>query len=184
MKDTVFVDISDGLTCKMLQVVVPKMIKPNNLRYGSSISAEGELFLAPDGKTELRATEVHVIGVCNVSEDGYPFAARKIYNTEYIRQYLHLRPRTRGFSSLLRLRDLATTTITDYLRDRGFLSVHTPMLTSNDCEGAGEVFLVKPQSKEILESMKKEGQSEDEIYFGTTAFLAVSGQLHLEAAAR
>ncbi|XP_018312642.1 probable asparagine--tRNA ligase, mitochondrial isoform X2 [Mycetomoellerius zeteki] len=144
MKDTVFVDISDGLTCKMLQVVVPKMIKPNNLRYGSSISAEGELFLAPDGKTELRATEVHVIGVCNVSEDGYPFAARKIYNTD----------------------------------------VHTPMLTSNDCEGAGEVFLVKPQSKEILESMKKEGQSEDEIYFGTTAFLAVSGQLHLEAAAR
>ncbi|XP_018052361.1 PREDICTED: probable asparagine--tRNA ligase, mitochondrial [Atta colombica] len=184
MKDTIFVDISDGSTCEMLQVVVPKMIKPDDLHYGSSISVKGELFLAPNGKTELRATEIHVIGACNVFEDGYPFAPRKIYDPDYIRQYLHLRPRTRSFSTLLRLRDLATTMITDHLRDRGFLSVHTPMLTSNDCEGAGEVFLVKPQSKKILKNMKKEGQSEDEIYFDTTAFLAVSGQLHLEAVAR
>lgn len=184
MKDNIFVDISDGSTCELLQVVVPKTVKPDDLRYGSSVSIEGELVSAPNGKTELRATEVHVIGACNVLEDGYPFAPRKKYDADYIRQYLHLRPRTRGFSSLLRLRDLASAIIADYMRDRGFINIHTPMLTSNDCEGAGEVFVVKPQSKEILKSMKKEGQSEDEAYFDTTAFLTVSGQLHLEAVAR
>ncbi|KAL0115352.1 hypothetical protein PUN28_010708 [Cardiocondyla obscurior] len=184
MKDNVFVDISDGSTCEMLQIVMPKTIKPDNLRYGSSISVEGELASTPNGKAELRATEVHVIGDCNVSEDGYPFAPRKKYDPDYIRQYLHLRPRTRGFSSLLRLRDLATSVIIDHLRDRGFISVHTPILTSNDCEGAGEVFVVRPQSKEILKSMQKEDQSEDEVYFDTPSFLTVSGQLHLEAVAR
>lgn len=185
MKDNVFIDVSDGSTCEMLQVVLPKSVKPDDLRYGSSVSVEGELALAPSGKAELRATAVHVIGTCNILEDDYPFAPRKKYDPDYVRQYLHLRPRTRGFSSLLRLRDLATAMIADHLRDREFISVHTPMLTSNDCEGAGEVFIVRPQSREVLESMRKEGQgSEDEIYFDTTAFLTVSGQLHLEAVAR
>ncbi|KAL6426443.1 hypothetical protein ACFW04_009130 [Cataglyphis niger] len=184
MKDNIFVDISDGSSCEMLQVVIPKTIKHDNVRYGCSISVEGELGVAPNGKTELRATNVHVIGTCNVAEDEYPFAPRKKYDQDYVRQYLHLRPRTRSFSSLLRLRDLATMVINDHLRDRGFISVHTPILTSNDCEGAGEVFIVRPHSKEILKDMKKEDQSEDEIYFNTTAFLTVSGQLHLEVVAR
>lgn len=185
MKDYVFVDISDGSTCKMLQVVIPKSVAQiANLSYGSSISAEGELSLAPNGRTELRAVDIHVIGTCNVLEDQYPFAPRKTYDQEYIRQYLHLRPRTRNFSSLLRLRDLTTAVIGDHLRNRGFINVHTPILTSNDCEGAGEVFSVKPYSEEILKSMKKEGQSKDEIYFDTTTYLTVSGQLHLETVAR
>ncbi|XP_011880114.1 PREDICTED: probable asparagine--tRNA ligase, mitochondrial [Vollenhovia emeryi] len=191
MKDNVFVDISDGSTCEMLQVVMPKALRPDELRYGSSVSVEGDLAVAPSGQVELRATGVRVLGACSVAEDGYPFAPRKKYDPDYVRQYPHLRPRTRGFASLLRLRDLAGAAIVDHLRDRGFISVHTPMLTSNDCEGAGEVFVVRPQSKEILESMRKErdneekeGQSEDEVYFGTTAFLTVSGQLHLEAVAR
>lgn len=184
MKDNIFIDVSDGLTCETLQIVVPKSIKPNNLSYGCSVNVEGELSLAPNGKTELHATNVHVIGTCNVLEDEYPFAPRKHYDQDYIRQYLHLRPRTRSFSSLLRIRNLATMVINDHLRNRGFINVHTPILTSNDCEGAGEVFSVKPQSKETLKSMKKEQQSEDEIYFGTNAFLTVSGQLHLETVAR
>ncbi|XP_011684442.1 PREDICTED: probable asparagine--tRNA ligase, mitochondrial [Wasmannia auropunctata] len=188
MKDNVFVDISDGSTCETLQVVVPRAIKPDDLRYGSSVSVEGELVPAPDddggGRAELRAAVVRVIGTCNVTEDGYPFAPRKRYDADYVRQYLHLRPRTRGFAGLLRLRDLAAALIAEHLRDRGFLSVHTPMLTSNDCEGAGEVFVVRPQSRETLESMRREGRSEDETYFDTTAYLTVSGQLHLEAVAR
>ncbi|XP_012521844.1 probable asparagine--tRNA ligase, mitochondrial [Monomorium pharaonis] len=185
MKDNIFIDVSDGSTCEMLQVILPKSVKPDDLRYGSSVSVEGELVLGPSGKAELHATAVRIIGGCNVTEDGYPFAPRKKYDPDYVRQYLHLRPRTRSFASVLRLRDLASTTIVDHLRDRGFVSVHTPMLTSNDCEGAGEVFIVKPQSREILKSMRKEGQgSEDEVYFDTIAFLTVSGQLHLEAVAR
>lgn len=184
MKDNIFVDISDGSTCEMLQVVIPKSIKPDNLSYGCSVSAEGELSLAPSGKTELHAANVHVIGTCSVLEDEYPFAPRKTYDQDYIRQYLHLRPRTRKFSSLMRLRDHATMVIGKHLRNRGFISVHTPILTSNDCEGAGEVFSVTPYSKEILRDMKKEDQPEDEIFFNTVAYLTVSGQLHLETMAR
>lgn len=184
MKNNVFFDVSDGSTCEILQVVIPKSAKPDNLMYGCSVSAEGELATAPNGKTELHATDVRVIGTCNVLEDQYPFVPRRKYDQEYIRQFLHLRPRTRSFASLLRLRDVASVVIGDHLRERGFINVHTPILTSNDCEGAGEVFLVKPCSDEILRSMKKEGQSENEIFFNNPAFLTVSGQLHLEAVAR
>jgi len=184
MKNNIFVDVSDGSTCKMLQVVIPKSAKPNNLTYGCSISAEGELALAPNGRTELHATDVRVIGTCKILEDNYPFVPRKKYDQDYVREFLHLRPRTRSFASLLRLRDLTTAIIGDYLRERGFINIHTPILTSNDCEGAGEVFLVKPYNDALLKIMKKEGQSENEIYFNNAAFLTVSGQLHLETVAR
>lgn len=184
MKDNIFVDISDGSTSEMLQVVIPKSLKTDQLTYGSSISVDGELTVAANGKTELRASNIHVIGTCDVLKDEYPFAPRKRYHQDYVRQYLHLRPRTRSFSSLLRLRDLATWSIGEHLRDRGFISVHTPILTCNDCEGAGEVFSVRPHSKEIMKSMKREDQTEDEVFFNTTTFLTVSGQLHLEAVAR
>ncbi|EZA52086.1 putative asparaginyl-tRNA synthetase, mitochondrial [Ooceraea biroi] len=185
MKDNIFIDVSDGSTCEMLQVVIPKSAKPTSLTYGCSVTAEGELALAPNGRTELRATDVRVVGACNVLKDNYPFAPRKQYDQDYIRQFLHLRPRTRSFASLLRLRDLASAVIGDHLRERGFINVHTPILTSNDCEGGGEVFLVKPCSEEMLRSMKKEGQfDESEIFFGNAAYLTVSGQLHLEAVAR
>ncbi|KZC04428.1 PREDICTED: probable asparagine--tRNA ligase, mitochondrial [Dufourea novaeangliae] len=183
MKNNIFVDISDGSTSKGLQVVIPKSNKLDTLSYGSSIMAEGELTLAPNGSIELHANDITVIGTCDVM-DGYPFAPRKQYSEEYIRQYLHLRPRTRTFSSLLRLRDLTSASIGNYFRNREFINVHTPVLTSNDCEGAGELFSVKPCSAEILQTMKKEGVSEEEYYFNSKAFLTVSGQLHLEAVAR
>ncbi|XP_053999725.1 probable asparagine--tRNA ligase, mitochondrial [Hylaeus anthracinus] len=183
MKDVIFLDITDGSTSKMLQIIVPKSMKPNELSYGSSIKAEGELALASDGRVELLASDIAVIGTCNVM-DGYPFAPRKQYSEEYVRQYLHLRPRTRNFSSVLRLRHLASSAIENYFRDRQFIRIHTPILTSNDCEGAGELFLVKPHSTQILDSMKRDGISEEESYFNASTFLTVSGQLHLEVAAR
>lgn len=183
MKDNIFIDICDGSSPKPLQVVVPKSDKPDQLSYGSSITAEGKLALAPNGRIELHANDVAVIGTCDVM-DGYPFAPRKEYSEEYVRQYLHLRPRIRSFSSLLRLRDLASAAVGNYFRGRGFVNVHAPILTSNDCEGAGELFLVKPHSEKILKSMEREGVSEDESYFNTKTFLTVSGQLHLEIAAR
>ncbi|XP_017892798.1 probable asparagine--tRNA ligase, mitochondrial isoform X2 [Ceratina calcarata] len=183
MKDNIFVDIMDGSTPKMLQVVIPKSEKPEKLSYGCSIRAEGTLALSPNGRIELHANNVAVIGSCDVM-DGYPFAPRKQYPEDYVRQYLHLRPRTRKFSSLLRLRDLASATFENYLRNKGFISMHTPVLTSNDCEGAGELFLVKPDSKDLSNSMRKEGLTEEESYFNTKTFLTVSGQLHLEAVSR
>lgn len=183
MKENLFVDISDGSTSKILQIVVPKSNKPTELSYGSSIKAEGKLVIGPNNKHELLVSDIAVIGTCDVM-DGYPFLPRKQYSEEYVREYLHFRARTRSFSSLLRLRDLASAAIITYFKDRNFIHVHTPILTSNDCEGAGELFLVKPHSVEVLKSMRTEGIPEEESYFNTKAFLTVSGQLHLETIAR
>ncbi|CAL7936990.1 unnamed protein product [Xylocopa violacea] len=97
---------------------------------------------------------------------------------------LNYMPRTRKFSSLLRLRDITSSAIDNYLRSRGFINIHTPILTSNDCEEAGEVFVVTPDSKSLVKSMKRENVAEEESYFNTKAFLTVSGQLHLEAVTR
>lgn len=183
LKDTSFVDLNDGSTSELLQVVLKKCDQPADLSYGSSVAAEGELTLAPNGKMELRANDIKVIGKCVVT-DGYPFYPKKTYSSEYVREFLHFRPRTKKFASILRLRDIANSVIHEHLRSRGFIGVDTPIITSNDCEGAGEVFTVKPDSEKILESMKKEGISPDHAYFDTKTYLTVSGQLQLEAAAR
>ncbi|OAD61192.1 putative asparagine--tRNA ligase, mitochondrial [Eufriesea mexicana] len=183
MKNNIFVDIMDGSTSKPLQVVISKCNKPEQLSYGSSIATEGKLAINSNGQIELHTDNIVVIGTCNVM-DGYPFAPRKYYDDDYVRQFLHLRPRIKKFSSLLRLRDIASASIENYLRSRGFIKIHTPVLTSNDCEGANELFLVQPYSKDLLKEMKKEGITEEKSYFNTRTFLTVSGQLHLEAVAR
>ncbi|GLV35193.1 Asparaginyl-tRNA synthetase mitochondrial [Carabus blaptoides fortunei] len=119
----------------------------------------------------------------NLATDGYPFAPRKSYPPEYIRKYLHLRARTKKFASVLRVRDAATKAVHDYFNSEGYFNIHTPILTSNDCEGAGEVFSVRPENKSLLKDMIKDGVSEDEAYFDSKIYLTVSGQLHLEAMA-
>ncbi|XP_012286759.1 probable asparagine--tRNA ligase, mitochondrial isoform X2 [Orussus abietinus] len=183
MKNNIFIDINDGSSSEFLQVVTPKSDKLCNLTCGSSVVVEGTLATAPNGRMELRANDVLVIGTCDVN-DQYPFLPRKQYSPDYVRQYLHLRPRTKSFSALLRLRDIASTAVVDHFRARNFISVHTPILTSNDCEGAGEVFKVQPDSVELLKSMEKDSIPHEEAFFNTKAYLTVSGQLHLEALAR
>ncbi|XP_063927886.1 asparaginyl-tRNA synthetase [Zophobas morio] len=180
-KEHIFVDLSDGSTDRKLQICVSKH-SGHNLTTGASIIVSGPLSLSPKGQLELSANNIEVCGKCVVTE-GYPFAPRKHYTPEYIRQYLHFRPRTNKFSALLRVRNAATLAIYNHFDSEGFVNVHTPILTSNDCEGAGEVFRVLPESANLVKSMMKEGQSEDEVYFNRKAFLTVSGQLHLEAAA-
>lgn len=184
MKENLFLDVCDGSSAERLQVVVAKSDKLQKLTYGSSVQLEGDLGLAPNNRLELKATHVKIIGTCDVLKDVYPFAPRKSYDADYVREFLHLRPRTKRFGSLLRLRDAAETAIADHLRNNDYIKIHTPILTSNDCEGAGEVFSVKPDSTKVINSMIKEGQPPEEVYFNTKAFLTVSGQLQLEAAAR
>jgi len=88
------------------------------------------------------------------------------------------------FGALLRVRDVASQVIHEYLHSKGYIHVHTPVLTSNDCEGAGEVFQVKPDSENLIKEMAKDGLSLDEAYFDSKTYLTVSGQLHLEAVVR
>ncbi|KAJ8927135.1 hypothetical protein NQ314_020408 [Rhamnusium bicolor] len=180
-KENVFVDISDGSTGKKLQVLVPQKLFPAGITAGASITAEGILSLSPRGQIELSAENIKIVGKCVL--DSYPFAPRKQYQPEYIRQYLHLRPRTNTFSSILRVRSSAVLAIHKYLNSEGYTNVHTPVLTSNDCEGAGEVFKAIPDDINLLKTMVKDKVPLEEAFFDTKTFLSVSGQLHLEAAA-
>ncbi|KAK0071140.1 hypothetical protein PV325_013462, partial [Microctonus aethiopoides] len=150
MKDNVFIDINDGSTSEHLQVILKKCDKPENLGYGCCVSITGEITLTPNGKNEVHADDICVIGSCDLDNG---------------------------------LRDIASSAIGEYMKSHGFINIHTPILTSNDCEGAGEVFIVKPESSVVMKEMKKENQSEDEAYFNAKTYLTVSGQLHLEAMA-
>ncbi|CAG9820136.1 unnamed protein product [Phaedon cochleariae] len=181
-KERVFLDLSDGSTWKKLQIVLPHNKSCEKLTTGASVNISGIVKSSPNGQIELNATELEVYGECVIA-DGYPFAPRKQYSQEYIRQYPHLRFRTNNFASLIRTRSAATLAIHNYLDSEGYINVHTPIITSNDCEGAGEVFKVIPENKELLKSMVKEGESLEEAFFETKAFLTVSGQLQLESAA-
>lgn len=185
MKDNVFIDINDGSMSQHVQIVLKKSMKPDNLTYGCSVSITGQISSSPlNEKIEIIADEIDVIGDCNY-ELGYPFYPKKSYSQEYIRQYLHLRSRTKIFSSTLRIRDLATSAINNHMKNRGFINVHTPIITSNDCEGAGEVFKVIPENQEYLKTMKKnESQNYDKAFFNAKSYLTVSGQFHLETLAR
>ena len=183
MKNNVFVDINDGSCSEKLQVLVTKSDLPESLTFGASVKANGPIVKNKNAQLELVAKEINVIGPCIVSE-GYPFAPRKSYNSEYIRQFLHLRPRTSNFSALLRMRSAATSAVNNYFANNGYIQIHTPILTSNDCEGAGEVFRVRPESENLVREMAKEETKLEEAYFDSKAFLTVSGQLHLEAVVR
>ncbi|KAJ9595835.1 hypothetical protein L9F63_012990, partial [Diploptera punctata] len=183
MKTNVFVDISDGSCSQKLQVLTKKIDQPQTLTYGAAVRANGPIVKNKNGQLELVAKELSVIGPCTVSE-GYPFAPRKIYNSDYIRQFLHLRPRTNSFAALLRVRAAMSRAVNDYFCENSYIQIHTPIITSNDCEGAGEVFRVRPDNELLVREMAKKENMLEEAYFDTKAFLTVSGQLHLEAVVR
>lgn len=184
MKNNIFVDLDDGSTHRHLQVVVPKNKVPDSLSYGCSLEAEGVLVKNPNNQLELVAESINVYGSC-VVEDGYPFGARKTYHPEYVRQHLHIRPRTATFSSLLRLRDKLSCAVRSRFAEDNFIEINAPVLSSNDCEGAGEVFVVKPDSDDLIKEMiSKEHQLPMEAFFNGQTYLTVSGQLHLECMAR
>ncbi|XP_050308306.1 probable asparagine--tRNA ligase, mitochondrial [Anthonomus grandis grandis] len=180
-KTGTFLDFNDGSTMQNLQLVILHSLD-TKISVGSSVSATGVLQKSPKGQNEITADKVKLVGECDLAK-GYPFAPRKSYEPKYIREYLHLRPRTRKFASLLRIRHAATLAIHQYLDKNGYFNIHTPIITSNDCEGAGEIFKVMPDNEQLKKSMVKENQPLDSAYFDGKAYLTVSGQLHLEAAA-
>lgn len=184
MKNNIFIDLDDGSTHHQLQVVIPRDILPASLTYGCSFEVEGVLKVNSNNKLELLAECINVQGPCIV-QDGFPFAPRKTYHLDYVRQYLHMRPRTTTFSCLLRLRDKMSSAIRNRFSKDNFIEINTPVLSSNDCEGAGEVFAVQPVNDELIEKMGlKSDKSPMEAFFNDQTYLTVSGQLHLECMAR
>uniref|UniRef100_A0A146LUL5 asparagine--tRNA ligase n=2 Tax=Lygus hesperus TaxID=30085 RepID=A0A146LUL5_LYGHE len=180
MKDNVFVDVIDGSSYQPLQVVLFKSDAPEALQYGCSVKVKGDLVKNKNSQIEMQNSELEVIGQCDLGE-GFPFAPRKKYSMDYVRQFLHFRPRYSGFNSLFRLRNEATSGIHAFYKEKGYINVHTPILTSNDCEGAGEVFVVDKPPRRRGKNYTPE---EPVRFFDDEAYLTVSGQLHLEVAAR
>lgn len=163
-------------------MVLPHDLHKEKITTGASINVSGTIKILKQGQIEIQASEIEVYGKCIIS-DGYPFSPKKEYTPEYIRQYLHFRPRTQKFSSLLRIRSAAVTSIYEYFKKENFIQIHTPSITSNDCEGAGEIFKVIPDNNELLKSMSKKDVPLEDSFFSKQAYLTVSGQLHLETAA-
>ncbi|KAM6158061.1 asparaginyl-tRNA synthetase isoform 11-T11 [Rhynchocyon petersi] len=173
-KEVLFLHINDGSSLESLQIVADSSLDSRELAFGCSVEVQGQLVKSPSKRqnVELKADKIDIVGNCDVK--AFPFKYKKRHPLEYVRQYPHLRCRTNVLSSILRIRSEATAAIHAFFKDSGFVHIHTPILTSNDCEGAGELFQVEPSSTIRVS---------EENFFDVPAFLTVSGQLHLEVMA-
>ncbi|XP_043384108.1 probable asparagine--tRNA ligase, mitochondrial isoform X2 [Chelonia mydas] len=175
-KEVLFLHINDGSSLESLQVVADPTLEHRDLTFGSAVEVQGKLVksLHRMQNVELKAENIRVVGPCDTLM--FPFKPRERQPLEYSRQFPHLRCRTNTLSSLLRVRSEATAAIHSFFKDNGYVHVHTPIITSNDCEGAGELFHVRT-------SNKVQEPGENSHFFNVPAFLTVSGQLHLEVMA-
>ncbi|NWJ09949.1 SYNM protein, partial [Crypturellus undulatus] len=175
-KEVLFLHINDGSSLESLQVVADPSLETRDLTFGSAVEVQGKLVKSPHRmqNMELKAETIRVVGPCDVWS--FPLKMKERHPLEYIRQFPHLRCRSNTLSSLLRVRSEATAAIHSFFKENGYVHIHTPIITSNDCEGAGELFKIET-SNESRESREKDH------FFDVPAFLTVSGQLHLEVMA-
>lgn len=177
-KNVAFAVVSDGSHDKGIQAVFPDASQARSLTNGTSVRLEGRLLASP-GKgqdKELRVDSVEVLG--RSDPEKYPIQKKEL-TVDYLRAHCHLRPRTDAIASMLWLRHIVSNSIRAFFEDNGFCYVHTPIITANDCEGAGETFRMAPDS--TLPPVHS-GDAASE-FFGHPAYLTVSSQLHLEALA-
>lgn len=142
-KEVLFLHVNDGSSLESLQVVADSSFDSRELTFGSSVQVQGQLVKSQSKRqnVELKAEKIEVVGTCEAK--AFPIKYKERHPLEYLRQYPHLRCRTNALGSILRVRSEATAAIHSYFKDNGFMHIHTPVLTSNDCEGAGELFQVE-----------------------------------------
>ncbi|XP_051464001.1 probable asparagine--tRNA ligase, mitochondrial [Apus apus] len=175
-KEVLFLHINDGSSLESLQVIADPSLENRDLTFGSAVEVQGKLVKSPHKmqNMELKAETIHVVGPCDAWS--FPLKMKERHPLEYVRQFPHLRCRSNTLGSLLRIRSEATAAIHSFFQDNGYVHIHTPIITSNDCEGAGELFQIE-SSNEARKSAEKTH------FFNVPAFLTVSGQLHLEVMA-
>ena len=183
MKTFGFIELNDGSCFRNLQVVMSadelhnyKEIASQNV--GAALIVRGTVVLTPEAKQplELKAAEIAVEGR---STPDYPLQ-KKRHSVEFLRTIQHLRPRTNLFSATFRVRSAAAYAVHEFFQSRGFVYVHTPIITGSDCEGAGEMFQVTTLD---LNNVPKtaDGQVDySQDFFGKKTSLTVSGQLNAE----
>ena len=179
-KEFGFIDFSDGTCFKHLQIVYDNKLKEFEeilkIKNGSSIEVTGEIvYSVGSGQTiELRATNVKLLGDC---PDEYPMQPKQ-HTKEFLREQAYLRPRTNLFQAVFRVRSIAAHAIHTYFQNNGYVYFHAPLITSSDCEGAGQMFQVTTLD---LNKVAKTGKLEyDKDFFNKPAALTVSGQLEAE----
>ena len=178
-----FIELNDGSFFKNIQVVIEdekldNFAKLCKLNVGASLRVEGTLVLTPDAKQpfEIKATNVLIEGE---STPDYPLQ-KKRHTFEYLRTIPHLRARTNTFSAVFRIRSIIAYAIHKFFNDRGFVYVHTPLITGSDCEGAGEMFRVTTLDMDNLPKDDKGNIDYSQDFFGRETSLTVSGQLEGE----
>lgn len=182
-KNVSFIDLSDGTSIDGLQVVIDPSLKGYSeiapqLNTGASIRVNGELALSPakGQKYEFKATLIELLGEASVEE--YPLQ-KKGHSYEFLRSILHLRPRSNSFGAVFRVRSAAAMAVHKFYQERGFYYLTSPIITTSDCEGAGEMFRVTTLDPKNPACVNGEvDYSQD--FFKELAGLTVSGQLEGE----
>ena len=177
-----FIELNDGSYFKNCQVVFARDVITNydeiaKQNVGACLKVVGNVILTPERNQpfEISATSVEVLGT---SSPEYPLQ-KKRHTLEYLRTIPHLRPRTNVFNAVFKIRSQASFAIHTFFNQRGFVYVHTPIITGNDCEGAGAMFQVTTLD---LDNVPTENGTVDykQDFFGKKASLTVSGQLDVE----
>lgn len=181
--DLAFIEINDASFFKGLQVIVTKDLANftilEKINIGSSLNIVGRLIESPaEGQAfEMFANQVDII---NEAKEDYPLQ-KKRHSFEFLREIAHLRPRSNTFAAVFRLRSVLSFAIFNFFKERGFSYVHTPIISTSDAEGAGEMFNVSTLNLKKI-SYNKEGEIDyTKDFFGQKTGLTVSGQLNAEA---
>ena len=181
-KDFSFIELNDGSSLRNLQIIAKNSL-PNypalqRITTGVSISATGAL-VASQGKGQKWELVPDTIEVVGPADDSYPLQ-KKGHTPEFLREVAHLRPRSNLFSSIFRVRSRLAFAVHQFFQERGFVYVHTPIITGSDCEGAGELFRVS--TIDIKNPPRKNGEIDfAQDFFARPTYLTVSGQLEAEA---
>ncbi|HWB74223.1 MAG TPA: asparagine--tRNA ligase [Nannocystaceae bacterium] len=182
-KQVVFLELNDGSAMASLQVIcdatLPNIEEVRHLTTGSAIAARGELVASPakGQAVELKASEIEIIGKADAD---FPLQ-KKRHSFEFLRTIAHLRNRTNSYGAVFRVRSKLAHAVHCFFQDRGFVYVHTPIITASDAEGAGEMFRVTTLDPANPPRTEGGAIDWDADFFGRQAFLTVSGQLNGES---
>ncbi|MGL5194187.1 MAG: asparagine--tRNA ligase, partial [Chroococcales cyanobacterium] len=188
LKEFTFVEVNDGSSLANLQIVLNPDLPQyaeilKQLNTGASLEVSGILVESPakGQRIELNASELKLYGESD--PETYPLQ-KKRHSFEFLRTIGHLRGRTNTFGAVFRVRNAAATAIHQFFQERGFLWVHTPIMTASDCEGAGEMLAVTSLNLQDIPRVENSNQVDyEKDFFGKPAYLTVSGQLEAEVMA-
>ena len=177
-----FLNVNDGSTVTNLQVVYDQKLanfeEISKFRVGVSVEIKGKVVLTPEAKQplEIHASSVTMLGDC---PEDFPIQPKR-HTREFLRGVAHLRPRTNLFNAVFRIRSVAAMAVHKYFQDRGYLYVHTPLITTADCEGSDQMFKITTLDMNNL-PLTEDGKVDfSKDLFGKQSFITGSGQLHGE----